>query len=378
MKMRAIPVVRRVWALLLWLLLWLLPSNNVVVAAAWIGSQTNNNNIYNTGFNNNIHRYWRMSSCSRSNSSSSRCPNPIRFLAASNDDDNTNNYSVQQHQPPKSLPQRKNPKQQQHTQPRREVLIRKLPMMIMGGGLSSVWTIASTSPAAHAAPPIAIMAEELGYFPVTVTIPTNTNTPTNNNSMTKNKATTSATTDTTTKTVYVPARVRRHSTAQAVALATFLRTKTDARMAGTYWCPHCRRQKELFGREAWAVLTAVAVAPVAAGSAAPTSATPSSSSAYLECAPLGYQARPELCALEYQIEAYPTWILPTQKNGSTTAIPSPTPSFVLLAGERSLAALAQAVGYPEPWDVKLEATSNPPPPLGGGGSPQEACGGGGG
>ena len=127
---------------------------------------------------------------------------------------------------------------------------------------------------ASAAPPIAVIAEELGYFPVTNT---------------KNE------------TVYIPKRIKRSSTPQAIALAQRLRDK-KAVVYTAYWCPHCARQKELFGREAWELLTNV------------------------ECSSKGYNAQPQLCT---QIDGFPSWQIGKQS----------------ISGERSLAVLAEAVGF---------------------------------
>jgi len=57
-----------------------------------------------------------------------------------------------------------------------------------------------------------------------------------------------------------------------------------ARFYGTYWCPACSRQKELFGPAAVAL-------------------------PYIECDPRGARARPEACQAA-GVRAYPTWIFP--------------------------------------------------------------------
>jgi hypothetical protein len=51
-------------------------------------------------------------------------------------------------------------------------------------------------------------------------------------------------------------------------------------MYGAFWCPHCARQKELFGKEAWSYID------------------------YIECAPNGYNANPNLCK---KLQGFPTW-----------------------------------------------------------------------
>lgn len=68
----------------------------------------------------------------------------------------------------------------------------------------------------NAAPPFAIMAEELGYFPIN---------------------------DASGETVMVPAKARRSSSDQAVELAKYLQS-TKAVMYGAFWCPHCQRQSK--------------------------------------------------------------------------------------------------------------------------------------
>merc|ERR1712176_626822 len=128
----------------------------------------------------------------------------------------------------------------------------------------------------NAAPPFAVMMEELGYFPVT------------------NKSN---------QTVYVPSRVKRSSSNQAVDFAEYLNSK-NAVMYGAFWCPHCRNQKEILGREAFSKIT------------------------YVECDKRGINSHATLCALE-NISGFPTW-----KVGDK-----------ILSGEMSLKDLASASGY---------------------------------
>ncbi len=99
------------------------------------------------------------------------------------------------------------------------------------------------------------MSEEMGYFPI-------------------NDAVLNAT-------VMVPASIRRESTEQAISLAKYLRS-SGAIMYGAFWCPHCRRQRELFGREAFGYLN------------------------YVECDVRGYRSRYAQCALD-GIDGYPSW-----------------------------------------------------------------------
>jgi thiol-disulfide isomerase/thioredoxin len=165
-------------------------------------------------------------------------------------------------------------------------------------GLAAMATATTTlnPQSAHAAPPISIIAEELGYFPV------------------QNKAG---------QTVYVSKRVQRESSDQAVRLVAALR-KADAVMYGAFWCPHCARQKELFGRQAWSQVP------------------------YVECASQGYGANPKLCTAA-NVDGYPTWVL--KKSGKE----------VVVSGERSLAELAELVGF---RGFRLADETNLPPSLG--------------
>lgn len=151
--------------------------------------------------------------------------------------------------------------------------------------------------AANAAPPIAIIAEELGYFPIT---------------------------DKNGHTMYVPARVKRASTQQAVSLAKHL-SSIGAVMYGAYWCPHCSRQKEMFGREAWSYIQ------------------------YVECSTQGYKANVSMC-MQQHIDGYPIWKIP--KTGQ-----------VLGSGEMTLDALARVSKFPGVLDTTLEMNV-PPSPLG--------------
>jgi hypothetical protein len=218
-----------------------------------------------------------------------------------------------------------------------------------------LWTSASsswwqqppmfTTAAALAAPPIAIIAEELGYFPITQQSGDSTDS--------------AALLPSSTTTIYVPARVKRASTRQAVALADYLQAH-NVRMAGAFWCPHCRRQREVLGAEAWSRMD------------------------YVECAPLGYKGNPALCN-ELGVTAYPTWIVPTTPPSSSTFVEpnndesvtttfdttrTTTTSFRLISGERTLVDLAAAVGYPgPPIDGSLEAV-NAPPQIGNSACPQ--------
>jgi hypothetical protein len=138
----------------------------------------------------------------------------------------------------------------------------------------------------QAAPPIAVIAEELGYFPVQ-----------NKDGMV----------------MYIPKRVQRSSTPQAVELAKILHSK-GVSMYGAYWCPHCSRQKELFGAEAWSQMN------------------------YVECSPKGYGfLGGKVCK---DVDGYPTF---RDKTGK----------IMNVSGEQPLEFFAQQVGYAS-FDPSLE------------------------
>jgi len=149
------------------------------------------------------------------------------------------------------------------------------------GAIGLGWTVGQRP--AEAAPPIAVIAEELGYFPV------------------RNKEG---------QVMYVPRKVQRKSTDQAVELAKMMKDKGIS-MYGAFWCPHCSRQKELFGREAWGYIS------------------------YVECAPKGYGYK-GTCK---NVDGYPTF---RDKRGR-----------VNFSGERPLEFLAKEVGF-QGFDASLE------------------------
>lgn len=151
--------------------------------------------------------------------------------------------------------------------------------MIVGGAIATTGTVGS----ATAAPPIAVIAEELGYFPV------------------QNREG---------QVVYIPKKVRRKSTDQAIELAKRMQEKGIS-MYGAFWCPHCSRQKELFGQEAWSYIN------------------------YVECSPKGYGFK-GTCK---NIDGYPTF---KDKRGK-----------INFSGERPLEYLAKEVGF-KGFDPTLE------------------------
>jgi glutaredoxin len=50
--------------------------------------------------------------------------------------------------------------------------------------------------------------------------------------------------------------IKSLSGANEIALAEHL-TQANAKMYGSYWCPHCYEQKQLFGKKAWDKVTYV-------------------------------------------------------------------------------------------------------------------------
>ena len=160
--------------------------------------------------------------------------------------------------------------------------------------------LASSPRPSNAAPPFAVMAEELGYFPITD--------------------------EKTGDTFMVPAKAKRESTDQAVELAKYLQS-TKAGMYGAFWCPHCQRQKELFGKEAWKYVK------------------------YVECSPKGYKSQYALC-LSKGIDGYPSW---TFGNGKSQG------------GEMELVDIAAKSGYTKKFTFDASLEEGQVPSLGGGG-----------
>mmetsp|Transcript_17034 Transcript_17034/g.32235 ORF Transcript_17034/g.32235 Transcript_17034/m.32235 type:complete len:307 (+) Transcript_17034:62-982(+) len=166
-------------------------------------------------------------------------------------------------------------------------------------------TISASSPEpSWAAPPIAIIAEELGYFPVT------------------NRSG---------ETVFVPAKVKRKSTEQSIRLAQYLR-ETGAVMYGAYWCPHCSHQKELFGNEAWSLIP------------------------YVECSTKGfYYNSSKVEKVKDQIEGFPTWYFPkgsSSVSGSGRSNSRNGKEWV--SGEMPLERIVALSGFKGDFDVSLE------------------------
>jgi|SRR5919199_3973265 thiol-disulfide isomerase/thioredoxin len=71
------------------------------------------------------------------------------------------------------------------------------------------------------------------------------------------------------------------STASKVALASHLK-QIGAKFYGTFWCPYCKQQKEMFSQQAFSQIN------------------------YIECDPQGKNAQTDLCE-KANIESFPTW-----------------------------------------------------------------------
>lgn len=84
-------------------------------------------------------------------------------------------------------------------------------------------------------------------------------------------------------------------------LAEYL-SNTQAKMYGAYWCPHCARQKQLFGDAALSL-------------------------PYIECDPRGVNAQVDVCSA-VGINAYPTW----QINGEFYLGAQPLKRLAILSG----------------------------------------------
>lgn len=70
-------------------------------------------------------------------------------------------------------------------------------------------------------------------------------------------------------------------TATKVALANHLK-QLGAKFYGTFWCPYCSKQKQMFGEQAFSKIN------------------------YIECDARGNNPRPNLC-IKAGISAFPTW-----------------------------------------------------------------------
>lgn len=80
--------------------------------------------------------------------------------------------------------------------------------------------------------------------------------------------------------ILAPLAQRTNQTISAEGLAAHLK-KINAKMYGAYWCPACRKQKQLFGNAFEAIN-------------------------YIECDARGTNPKPELCK-QAKVRVYPTW-----------------------------------------------------------------------
>ncbi len=95
-----------------------------------------------------------------------------------------------------------------------------------------------------------------------------------------------------------------------MGLAQHLRS-IGAKMYGAYWCPHCHDQKQLFGKQAFALIH------------------------YIECDPQGPHPQPALCQAAH-ITGYPTWEIQGK----------------FVSGVQTLESLAQMSGYRGPQNFQ--------------------------
>ena len=85
-------------------------------------------------------------------------------------------------------------------------------------------------------------------------------------------------------------------------------------MYGAFWCPHCQRQKEMFGREAWDLIS------------------------YVECDGRGSGSNTRKCTKD-GIDGFPSWKFKGMKDAG---------------GEMPLAQLAKVSGYKGEFNADLE------------------------
>lgn len=78
-----------------------------------------------------------------------------------------------------------------------------------------------------------------------------------------------------------PKQTRPSTVTPEVALASHLK-QIGAKFYGTYWCPYCTKQKDLFGAQAFRQIN------------------------YIECDEKGRNGRPDLC-IKANISRFPTW-----------------------------------------------------------------------
>lgn len=94
-------------------------------------------------------------------------------------------------------------------------------------------------------------------------------------------------------------------------------------MYGSYWCPHCSHQKELFGAEAWSIIS------------------------YVECSTKGfYYDASKVNAVRDKIEGFPTWNFPNNSRKKK--------DNEWVSGEMPLERIAVLSGFRGDFDVSLE------------------------
>jgi glutaredoxin len=76
-------------------------------------------------------------------------------------------------------------------------------------------------------------------------------------------------------------QISSSATSAKVALASHLK-QVGAKFFGTYWCPYCSQQKEMFGQQAFSQIN------------------------YIECDPQGKNARLDICE-KANVASFPTW-----------------------------------------------------------------------
>lgn len=129
-------------------------------------------------------------------------------------------------------------------------------LALVGRATGGYAALALGTEAAHAAPPIAVIEEQLGYLPVI---------------------------DGAGRRVFAPARVFEPSTAQALELAKHLK-RVGATFYGAYWCPHCKNQRRMFGQEGLKMVK------------------------YVECDPRGLGYKSGVCE-RAAVDGYPMWVV---------------------------------------------------------------------
>lgn len=91
-----------------------------------------------------------------------------------------------------------------------------------------------------------------------------------------------------------PLQPLTQSNAAQIALASYLQ-RIGATMYGSFRCPHCQNQKELFGQQAAAKLH------------------------YIECHPEGRNSQTQRC-IDAQIRVVPTWVINGQRHEGTLSL----------------------------------------------------------